>query len=357
MLNKEFWKNKNVFLTGHTGFKGGWLSLLLKSLGANLTGYSLEPEDNKSFFKELKIEEDMSSVIGDIRDFDKLSSSIKLCNPEIIIHMAAQPLVGKSYEDPIETYSTNVMGTVNLFESVRKIDNLRAILNVTTDKCYKNQEWSWGYRENDMLGGHDPYSNSKACSELVTSSFRQSFFDPSNYSDHGVSIASARAGNVIGGGDFTKGRLIPDIMDVIYGNSSERLVLRNPSAVRPWQHVLEPLKGYLMLIEKQIDEGPSYSKPWNFGPLIEDSITVSSVIEIIERLTSKDLKIAQENSDIHETSILRLDISNVQSELNWKPSLSIDESIELALEWYKAFYIQDLDIIALTLGQINRYIK
>src|SRR3989338_6942999 len=246
-VTPDFWRGKRVFLTGHTGFKGGWLSLWLQSLGAEVTGFALTPPTNPSLFEVANVAGGMKSIIGDIRDLDALERAMKESNPEIVIHMAAQPLVRYSYVNPVETYATNVMGTVHLFEAVRKAGSVKAVVNITTDKCYENREWEWGYRENEPMGGYDPYSNSKGCAELVTSAYRLSFFNPVDYSKHGVALASVRAGNVIGGGDWAQDRLIPDIISAF--SEGRPVVIRNPHAVRPWQHVLEPLRGYVTLAE------------------------------------------------------------------------------------------------------------
>nr|HPQ35617.1 CDP-glucose 4,6-dehydratase [Tenuifilaceae bacterium] len=263
-LYHGIFKGKRVLITGHTGFKGSWLSLLLYRLGADVYGYTLNPPTNPSLFVEAKIDELITSYIGDIRDYSKLVGVISKIQPEIVIHMAAQPLVRESYKNPIETYSTNVMGTVNLLDACRNTKSVKAIVNITTDKCYENKEWHWGYRENDPMGGYDPYSNSKGCSELVTAAFRSSFYNPKDFDNHGVGLASARAGNVIGGGDWAEDRLIPDFIKAI--SKGERVKIRSPFAIRPWQHVLEPLNGYLTLVEKLLLMGSKFSQGWNFGP-------------------------------------------------------------------------------------------
>ena len=268
-MDKLFWRNKKVFLTGHTGFKGAWLSLWLQHLGAEVTGFALKPPSNPSFYDVTDISKNMVSIEGDVRDFNALKEALVNSNAEIVFHLAAQSLVRLSYENPIETYSTNIMGTVNLLEAVRNCSSVRSVVNITTDKCYENKEWLWSYRENEPLGGYDPYSSSKACSELVTSSFTNSFFNPKSYEIHGVAIATARAGNVIGGGDWSKDRLIPDILNSVI--NKQPVKLRNPRSVRPWQHVLEPLDGYLKLAQKLYEAGGEYSSAWNFGPKEEDA--------------------------------------------------------------------------------------
>jgi CDP-glucose 4,6-dehydratase len=268
VVNLDFWIGRRVFLTGHTGFKGSWLSLWLQSLGAQVTGFALAPPTRPNLFEQAAVASGMTDLRGDIRDYQILRAALQENRPEVVIHMAAQPLVKQSYENPIETYSTNVMGTVNLLEAARAVPSVRAIVNVTTDKCYENQEWVWGYREHEPLGGYDPYSNSKACSELVTASYRSSFFTPEHWDRHQLGLASARAGNVVGGGDWAVNRLIPDILRSYEVGTA--LSIRNPEAIRPWQHVLEPLRGYLMLAEKLISDGPHFSQAWNFGPLDDD---------------------------------------------------------------------------------------
>ena len=271
-IDLKFWSGKSVFLTGHTGFKGGWLSLWLNYLGANVTGYSLAPKTLPNLFQLASIENDLSSVIGDIRDLNVLQKTLSKVNPEIVFHMAAQPIVRYSYENPIETYQTNVMGTAHLLEAVRHVKSVKAVVIVTSDKCYDNQEKLSGYKEDDPMGGYDPYSNSKGCAELVTSSYRLSFFNPEKYQEHGVAIASARAGNVIGGGDWASDRLIPDFVRSMAKN--ERLNIRNPLAIRPWQHVLEPLSGYLILAQMLYNKGCEFAEPWNFGPLQSEAKNV-----------------------------------------------------------------------------------
>ena len=269
VVNSAFWKDKRVLLTGHTGFKGSWLSLWLQSMGAQVTGYALAPPSNPSLFDVAEVGKGMTSIIGDIGDLERLRAVFAEHKPEIVIHMAAQALVRYSYVEPVETYSTNVMGTVNLLEAVRGTDSVRAVVNVTSDKCYENREWVWGYRENEAMGGFDPYSNSKGCAELVTAAYRNSYFHPGQYKEHGVAIASGRAGNVIGGGDWADDRLIPDIMRAI--TQGKPVNIRNPHAIRPWQHVLEPLSGYLLLAQKLFEDGPAYAEGWNFGPNDEDA--------------------------------------------------------------------------------------
>ena len=323
-------------ITGHTGFKGSWLCLLLNQLGADIYGYALEPPTIPSLFREAKIDELITSYIGDIRDYDKLLKVIQEVKPEIIIHMAAQALVRESYKNPIETYATNVMGTVNLLETIRQTPGIKVFVNVTTDKCYENKEWHWGYREYEPMGGYDPYSNSKGCSELVTASFRNSFFNPNDYSKHGVAIATARAGNVIGGGDWAEDRLIPDFIRSI--TNGEKLKIRSPYAIRPWQHVLEPLSGYLNLASHLFQYGVKYAEAWNFGPDDNDAKNV-------QWITNKICKIWGENAAYkvdstpqpHEANYLKLDCSKAKAELSWTPRWNIEKSLSCIVDWNKAF--------------------
>ncbi len=276
-VSPAFWKGKRVLVTGHTGFKGSWLSLWLQSMDAQVVGYALAPPTNPSLFEVAEVAKGMTSIIGDIRDLEHLRRVFAEHKPEIVIHMAAQPLVRYSYIEPVETYSTNVMGTVNLLEAVRSTGSVKAVVNVTSDKCYENREWVWGYRENEAMGGYDPYSNSKGCAELVTSAYRNSYFHPEKYGTHGVAIASGRAGNVIGGGDWAGDRLIPDIVRAIM--QGKPVNIRSPHAIRPWQHVLEPLSGYLVLAQKLYEEGAAYAEGWNFGPNDEDAKPVQWIVE------------------------------------------------------------------------------
>lgn len=353
MINKEFWKNKKVLITGHTGFKGSWLSIWLHELGANVCGYSLEPNTEPSLFKLANIEQLLHSNIGDIRDLPHLQQVFSEFEPEIVFHMAAQPLVRESYVNPVDTYSTNVMGTVNILESVRFCPSVKAIVNVTTDKVYENKEWNWGYREIDRLGGYDPYSNSKACSELVTSSYTSSFFNPEKYEQHGVAVGTARAGNVIGGGDWSKDRLIPDIIKSI--NNNEKIIIRNPSAVRPWQHVLEPLQGYLMLAEKLYLEGVKWNGAWNFGPK-ESNLTVKELLNIFIANINKKIDIEYTQSILQETNILKLNCEKAMTSLKWIPRADSNTNVLKALRWYER-YNQGEDALSITCSQISEWMK
>ena len=335
-MNTDFWKNKKVLITGHTGFKGSWLCLLLHQQNANIFGYALNPPTEPSLYKICNIDSFVQSTIADIRDYNTLFKTIERIRPEIIIHMAAQPLVRESYKNPVETYQINVMGTVHLLETVRQIGGVKALVNVTTDKCYENKEWAWGYRENEPMGGYDPYSNSKGCSELVTSSFRNSFFNPSNYSEHQLALASARAGNVIGGGDWAEDRLIPDIIKAIA--KGEKVKIRSPFAIRPWQHVLEPLTGYLTLAEKLYTGGPKYAEGWNFGPLDDDAKPVEW---IVKRLCAKWGNNASYEIDKkpqpHEATYLKLDCSKARQILQWNSRWRLDKTLDSIVEFTKAY--------------------
>jgi CDP-glucose 4,6-dehydratase len=355
MIDKAFWKNKRVFLTGHTGFKGAWLSVWLHSLGAQVTGYALNPPTTPSLFELAKVDSLVDSIIGDIRDSELLIDSMTNADPEIVIHMAAQPLVIESYKNPVETYETNVMGTVNLFEAVKHCKNLKVVINVTTDKCYENNEWVWGYRENEALGGYDPYSSSKACSELVTSAYRNSYYSPNKFSEHGVSIATARAGNVIGGGDWANNRLIPDIIRGL--NNQEIITIRNPNAIRPWQHVLEPLGGYIMLAQAMYTQGDQFASAWNFGPREDDAKTVENIVDKLCELWdgSASYVIESDSTQLHEATYLKLDCSKANNVLGWMPKWDIKEALSKILEWNKEFTISGTDVLQVTRKQINEY--
>lgn len=348
-VKPDFWKGKRVYLTGHTGFKGSWLSLWLQSMGAVVKGYALSPPTTPALFQEAKVAEGMESEIGDIRDLERLQESIKSFAPEILIHMAAQPLVRLSYREPVDTYSTNVMGTVNVLECARHCTTLKAIVNVTTDKCYENKEWVWGYREDEAMGGHDPYSNSKGCAELVTSAFRSSYFS----GDKGPWLASARAGNVIGGGDWADDRLVPDILRAF--EAGEPVIVRNPLATRPWQHVLEPLSGYLILAQKLYIEGQQFADGWNFGPRDQDVKPVESILEF---MVSKWGEAASwqldKEAQPHEARLLKLDISKASSLLGWHPKWSLENALDRIVDWQQ-HWLAGGDVRAKTLEQIEQY--
>ena len=353
-VDASFWNGKSVFLTGHTGFKGGWLSLWLVSMGAKVTGYALSPNTNPNFFDVTKIADDLEqSNIADIRDLKKLQKAMADSRPEIVIHMAAQPLVRYSYTNPVETYATNVMGTVHLLESIRALDCVRVAIVVTTDKCYENKEWVWSYRENEPMGGHDPYSNSKGCAELVTSAFRQSYFSPEKYFEHNVAIASARAGNVIGGGDWSEDRLIPDAIKAF--EAKEALMIRNPLATRPWQHVLEPLSGYLVLAQALYEQGAKFDGAWNFGPRDEDARSVQEVINLLIKNWGSVASWQQDQSEQpHEARSLKLDCSKAHQYLHWIPRWTLEQAIENIIQWQQA-YQQQSNMREMSLKHIASY--
>lgn len=348
-MNPEFWNGRRVFLTGHTGFKGSWLAIWLHKMGAVVTGYSLAP-DRESLFIKARVSEVVHSLDGDIRDHKRLLSSMRDSNSELVIHMAAQALVRTSYADPVETFSTNVMGTVHVLEAARQVEGIQAVLNVTTDKCYHNQEWVWGYRETEPLGGHDPYSASKACSELVTASYRASFAGKKSQA-----IASARAGNVIGGGDFAQDRLVPDIVRANLADIAP--VLRNPKAIRPWQHVLEPLSGYLTLSQSLLTHGQRDAQAWNFGPWIHDCRSVSWIAErIAKQLGGSQAWRAAQGESVHEANTLKLDISHAVAHLGWAPRLDIGKAVDWTAQWYQATS-QGADPRYLCETQIEQYMR
>ncbi len=354
-MNEKFWDKKKVLITGHTGFKGSWLSLWLQKFNANVIGFSKSVPTNPSLFESAKVENGMTSIIGNICNYDKIEETINEFKPEIVIHMAAQAILRESYANPIETYATNVMGTVNLLESIRKIGNVKVILNVTTDKCYEPNIISNGYLETDRLGGYDPYSNSKACSELITASFRNSFFNLKENQKKGVALATCRAGNVIGGGDWGKDRLIPDIMKGILDNNL--IKIRNPNSTRPWQHVLDPLNGYLTLIEKLWLSGSKFSEAWNFGPLENDEKSVKWIVEKITEQYSKNIRWdIDNNTNPHEEDHLRLNCNKANSRLNWLPKLNLEQGLEWTIEWYKK-YEQNYNIREITEQQIEKFQK
>lgn len=352
-MNAAFWQGKRVFLTGHTGFKGGWLSLWLQQLGAEVTGYALEAPTTPSLFEVAGVARGMVSIIGDVRDGEALKRAMAQARPEIVIHMAAQPLVRYSYVNPVETYATNVMGVVNLLEAVRATPGVRSVVNVTSDKCYENREWPWGYRENEAMGGYDPYSNSKGCAELVTAGYRSSFFNAEKYAEHGIALGSGRAGNVIGGGDWAMDRLIPDMLRAI--GAGQPVMIRNPHSIRPWQHVLEPLSGYLTLAEKLYTEGPVHAEGWNFGPHDTDAKPVEWIIERMTQEWGAGASWSLDGQDHpHEATYLKLDCSKARGQLGWHPRWDIGQTIAKIVEWHKACD-QGADMRAMTLAQITTY--
>jgi CDP-glucose 4,6-dehydratase len=352
-VNPVFWHGKRVLLTGHTGFKGSWLSLWLQSMGAQVTGYALAPPTNPSLFDMAEVGQGMTSVIGDIRDLANLQAVFTQHRPEIVIHMAAQPLVRYSYQNPVETYATNVMGTVHLLEAVRNTPGVKAVVNITTDKCYENREWVWGYRENEPMGGFDPYSNSKGCAELVSAAYRSSFFNANTYAQHGVATATVRAGNVIGGGDWAQDRLIPDILAAF--EQGRKVDIRNPNAIRPWQHVMEPLRGYLTLAEQLFEHGPSFGEGWNFGPNDEDAKPVGWIVEQMAALWGSSAQWQIDTGEHpHEAHYLKLDISKARSRLDWHPALRLQDALALTIDWSKQGQA-GANMRQLTLAQIHAY--
>lgn len=354
VITPEFWRGRRVFLTGHTGFKGSWLSLWLQHLGAEVTGYSLAPPTDPNLFTIANVSQGMHSIIGDIRDGQELKRALLESCADIVFHLAAQPLVRQSYVDPVETYSTNIMGLIQLFEAMRSVPGIKACVNVTSDKCYENKEWVFGYRENDPMGGHDPYSNSKGCAELITSAYRRSFFSNHEASD-GLLLASARAGNVIGGGDWAADRLIPDILRAI--NERRVVYIRNPEAVRPWQHVLEPLSGYLLLAQRLVGEkGKAFAEGWNFGPSPDDTRSVAWIVQkMLAEWGDKTLGWEQDGQKgPHEAHSLSLDCLKANRELDWRPAWSIGDAIEKIIEWHRAKLI-GADMRQITIQQIDKY--
>lgn len=346
MLN--FYKNKKVFITGHTGFKGSWLSKILTMAGAEVTGFSQMPNTNPSLFNILNIEGSVNSIIGDVRNLESLKETVNNCKPDIVFHLAAQPLVRESYKNPVYTYETNVMGTVNILEAIRKCESIRSVVNVTTDKVYENNECDWEYRENDNLNGFDPYSNSKSCSELVTSSYKNSFFkDKKN-----IAISTARAGNVIGGGDFSEDRIIPDCIKAAV--KKEDIIVRNPNYIRPYQHVFEALLGYLLIAENQYDE-KSFEDNYNIGPNEEGCVTTAELVDMFCNSWGDTTWINKsETNSVHEANFLKLDCSRIKNKIGWKPKISIEDAVDLTVEWTKCYYANK-NINHLSEKQINDY--
>lgn len=349
-MTTGFWRDKSVFVTGHTGFKGSWLCLMLDALGARVHGYSLPAPSDPSMFDHLNVGSMIErSTMANVNDPETLRLALMEAKPDVIIHMAAQSLVGTSYSDPTETFATNVMGTVNLLEAARCLNHKCAIVNVTTDKCYENKEWHWPYRENEPLGGHDPYSASKACSELVTAAYRQSFFE-----DTDIFLASARAGNVIGGGDWSERRLIPDVMRAFQCQSP--LEIRHPKATRPWQFVAEPLTGYLQLAEALYVKGKAFAGAWNFGPRDDGVQTVEQVLSLIEKHFATPLPVTLQDKSFHEATLLKLDCNKAMHVLGWQPTLCLEEAVEWTSSWYRAFFDQD-DMLVFSKKQIARFLN
>ncbi|QQE67080.1 CDP-glucose 4,6-dehydratase [Leptolyngbya sp. BL0902] len=336
-MDLEFWRGKRVFVTGHTGFKGSWLSLWLQQLGAEVVGFSQPAPTEPSLFEAAQVAQGMTSLVGDVRDLEGITQAMDNAQPEIVLHLAAQPLVRYSYQNPVETYATNVMGTVNVLEAVRHTPSVRVAVIITSDKCYENREWVWGYRENEAMGGHDPYSNSKGCAELVTAAYRSSFFAPETYDQHRVAVASVRAGNVIGGGDWALDRLIPDMIKAFH--QGQPVLIRNPHAIRPWQHVLEPLGGYLLLAEKLWHHGPDFVGGWNFGPHDEDAKPVSWIVDRLTTLWGDGATWELDGgSHPHEAHYLKLDCSKAKARLGWEPRLTLADTLEWVVEFYQGYY-------------------
>ena len=350
-VNPQFWKGKRVFVTGHTGFKGSWLSLWLQLMGAEVKGFSLAPPTQPALFEVAKVGDNMQTEIGDICNLQQLSQSIRAFNPDVLLHLAAQPLVRLSYKEPVDTYSTNVMGTVNVLEAARYAPQLKSVVIITTDKCYENREWEWGYRENEPMGGHDPYSNSKGCAELVVSAYRRSFF----YTNDTTAVASARAGNVIGGGDWADDRLIPDILRAF--EQQQPVIIRNPLSTRPWQHVLEPLSGYLVLAERLYNEGNAFAEGWNFGPKDDDCQPVQWILEKMVQFWGEGARYEWDKSEQpHEANFLKLDCSKAATRLKWHPQWRLADTLEKIVHWHRA-WLQGADMQTYCLYEIKGYME
>ena len=352
-LFNDFYKNKKVLITGHTGFKGSWMAIWLLQLGAKVIGYALDPYTPKDNFVITDLTHKMIDIRGDIRDFEKFNFVVEKYKPEIIFHLAAQPIVRLSYKIPRETIETNVMGTENVLESFRKSKSAKILVIITSDKAYENKEWIWGYRENDPVGGYDPYSASKGMIELLSSAYMRSFFNPEDFKKHGKVIATVRAGNVIGGGDWAKDRIIPDCIRAL--ENDESIKIRNPQAVRPWQHVLEPLNGYLLLASKMLENPAKYSGAWNFGPDPDSIITVKEVVEKVIKYYGKGTwKDVSNPNQVHEAKLLNLDTSKARFLLGWKPKLNVDEAIKMTAEWYKKCRSEDM--LNFSIKQIENFL-
>lgn len=352
-MNDSFWKGKKVLITGHTGFKGSWLSLWMQSFGANVVGVSLDPPTSPSLYEQAQVAEGMTSLRQDIRDLEKIKSIFAEHQPEVVFHLAAQPLVRYSYREPVETYATNVMGTLHILEAMRAFGSVRAAVMITTDKCYENREWDWGYRENEPMGGHDPYSSSKGCAELLIASYRDSYFPGEEYSRHRTAIASARAGNVIGGGDWAEDRLIPDTIRAF--EKGETVQIRNPNAIRPWQHVLEPLAGYIELAEKLFEEAGGWAEGWNFGPREEDAKPVGWIVKEMTRQWGGEAAWGIDGGDHpHEANYLKLDCSKAHNRLHWHPRWGLSEALEKIVYWHKEA-VNGSNVKSLCQKQINEY--
>lgn len=348
-----YWKGKRVLVTGHTGFKGSWLCLWLQSMGAEVIGISLAPPTNPSLFDVANVAREMKSLNGDIRQPDVVRKMVAEARPEVVFHLAAQSLVRPSYRDPIDTYMTNVMGTAHVLDAVRHTNGVRAVVVVTSDKCYENKEWLWGYRENEAMGGYDPYSSSKGCAELVTDAYRRSYFNVTDYQSHHVALASVRAGNVIGGGDWAEDRLVPDLMRAFMDRRPVRI--RNPNALRPWQHVLEPLAGYLILAHRLCEGGAPFAEGWNFGPNTSEARPVSWIVAKAAEIWGDNARWeADLGHNPHEAQLLRLDCTKAQTKLPWSPRLNVEQALRLTVAWYQSYAARE-DMRAVTVGQIQSY--
>lgn len=351
-----FYKNKTVLITGHTGFKGSWLTLILSELGAKVTGIALEPKTKDDFFVVNEVNGICNSFIADINNLQSLQKIVQECQPDLIFHLAAQPLVRYAYKQPIETFQTNIIGTANILQSLQTVQKACSVVIITTDKVYENKEWHYPYRETDRLGGKDPYSASKACAELIVSSFRNSFFHPGNFQIHQKSIATARAGNVIGGGDWSEDRLLPDIVKSISQN--QEILIRNPEAVRPWQLVIEPLFGYLLLAGKLYEEPNKYTGEWNFGPYPDEIMTVRNIVDTAIRILGRGKYRVENVSDAHhEATLLKLDISKAVASLKWKPRYKTEDAIHLTLAWYKELFENRNNIKKYSIQAIHDYLN
>ena len=352
----DFYKGKRVLVTGHTGFKGSWLSIWLHELGAEVVGVAKEPFSERDNFVLSGVGNKIKADIrADIRDGNRMKDVFREYQPEIVFHLAAQPLVRLSYEIPVETYETNVMGTINIMEAIRVTNSVKVGVMITTDKCYENKEQIWGYRENEPMGGYDPYSSSKGCCELAISSWRRSFFNTNNYDKHGKSIASVRAGNVIGGGDWATDRIIPDCIRAL--EAGKPIDIRSPHSIRPWQHVLEPLSGYILLAQKMWNEPTAYCEGWNFGPRMESVTPVWDVAsKVIKNYGQGALRDLSDPDALHEARLLMLDITKAQIKLGWQPRMNIDQCVELVVDWYKK-YKSTSDVYALCVEEINKYLS
>jgi len=354
-MDPKFWNGRKVLITGHTGFKGSWLSLWMQQLGAQVVGISLKPLTTPNLFEQVNVSQGMDSIYQDICDINALKNIFNQIKPEIVFHLAAQSIVRHSYDYPVETYNTNVMGTLNVLESIRSVNTVLAAVIITTDKCYNNREWIWGYRENDMLGGHDPYSSSKAAAEILISSYRDSYYSGNKPSQQKTSIASCRAGNVIGGGDWAKDRLIPDIIDGLI--NSKAVKIRFPQSVRPWQHVLEPLAGYIMLAEKLTLDGEMFSEAWNFGPSQEDNRSVQWIVDYMSQQWGSNEKwIRDEGKHPHEATHLSLDCTKAHKLLGWFPKWDLPQALDMIIDWHK-MYLNGNDCRSVCINQIDEYMK